>query len=154
MTGRHAQPVYDRVMARAVPQGDCLVFTGHRNAKGYGQVSQNDRITYAHRVVWEHHHGATGLDVCHHCDNPSCVKIEHLFSGTQADNARDMVQKGRSVAGERAPSARLTAAQVRTIRGALGRKTQAALAREHRVHPGTIGKIARGLSWRGEGDGA
>lgn len=87
--------VYRRVMARTIPDGDCLVFMGARTY-GYGVIANPDGPRRTHRIVWEHHHGPTDLNVLHHCDNPSCVAIEHLFTGTQADNVMDMMAKRRA----------------------------------------------------------
>lgn len=42
-----------------------------------------------------------GLDVCHRCDNPPCVRPSHLFVGTSLDNRRDAAAKGRTARGER-----------------------------------------------------
>jgi hypothetical protein len=102
VSGPKPVPAYDRVMARAVLQGECLVDTAEPNAKGYCRVGVTVSpgrysTAYSHRVVWEHHHGPLpeGKCVLHHCDNPPCVKIEHLFLGTKADNNRDMTSKGR-----------------------------------------------------------
>jgi hypothetical protein len=57
-----------------------------------------------------------GLDVLHHCDKPACVNPIHLFLGTQADNNRDCVAKGRHNRGERQWLAKLTDAAVRYAR--------------------------------------
>lgn len=97
-------PSEDRFWAKVDKSGDCWVWTASvfRERLGYGkfQTGSNrgeSRVAYAHRVSWELHFGPipNGLFVCHHCDNPPCVRPDHLFLGTAADNVRDMDRKGR-----------------------------------------------------------
>jgi hypothetical protein len=81
-----------------VSKGDgCWIWTGSRNPKGYGRLNTGNRVRLAHAISWELSHGAVpdGLWVLHRCDNPPCVRPDHLWLGTAADNTADMVAKGR-----------------------------------------------------------
>lgn len=70
------------------------------NNKGYGMVwvLSEGCQRLAHRVSMSMHLGrdlGRSELVLHHCDNPLCVRPDHLFLGTQLDNMRDMHSKGR-----------------------------------------------------------
>lgn len=98
MRGRQ-EPIEARFWQFVDKSGDCWVWTGARNKAGYGRFGQggDTRMVYAHRASYELHYGPvpTGMFVCHTCDNPSCVRPDHLFVGTRGDNMRDAHQKGR-----------------------------------------------------------
>ena len=76
----------------------CDLWTGPRTAGGYGRLTIGGSLHYAHRIVWQQDHGPIpdGLLVCHSCDTPACIAIDHLWLGTPADNQRDMAAKGRA----------------------------------------------------------
>jgi len=81
----------------------CWRWVGRVNAQGYGYVRKVDGVTWptpemaAHRLAWVESHGPVpmGLCVCHTCDNPPCVRPDHLWVGNGAENHRDMMVKGR-----------------------------------------------------------
>jgi hypothetical protein len=93
-----------------------------------------------------------GHFVCHHCDNPRCIRTLHLFLGTPADNTRDMDNKGRRRMphGEEHGRAKLSADQVREIRARKGQATIVALGKEFGVTFGQISRIQLGKAWRHE----
>lgn len=85
---------------RSVEKTDagCWNWRGSVNTHGYGQIrAASGEYTTAHRVSWELTNGpiVDGLWVLHRCDNPRCVRPDHLFLGTPADNAQDMYAKKR-----------------------------------------------------------
>lgn len=101
-----------RFWAKVDRSGDCWVWKGLLDEHGYGMFTH----TRTHRVAWELEKGPipVGMLVCHHCDNPPCVRPSHLFLGTQKNNMQDMHAKER--AGKRVRGAKLRAEQVREIR--------------------------------------
>lgn len=141
---------------------ECWEWTGS-GASGYGQLRYQGKLLKASRVSYELAYGPfdQALDVCHSCDNPPCVRPDHLFLGDARANARDMVEKGRNVwfpppqpthaqraRGERHGEARLTEDDVMAIRlrHADG-ESQYALAYAFGVTRPNIGFIVRRKTW-------
>lgn len=86
---------WQRVNVRG--KNECWEWTGTRS-NGYGSIRVSGKTRKATHVSWEIANGKPfpkGMLACHRCDNPPCVNPAHLFVGTLADNARDMVEKGR-----------------------------------------------------------
>jgi hypothetical protein len=82
------------------PRSDCLLWVGPKNKGGYGRCFRLKSLYYnplAHRVAfWLKWRRWPIPNACHHCDNPACVKWEHLFEGSHSDNFKDMHRKGRT----------------------------------------------------------
>ena len=99
------QSVVERFWAKVQkrPNDECWLWLGAKWKSGYGQLRRYKTQRWlAHRVSWEIANGrAPALHVLHKCDNPSCVRPDHLYEGTNAENMRDKVDRGRQARGSR-----------------------------------------------------
>jgi hypothetical protein len=117
---------------------------------GYGVLKVGPRQVVAHRFSYILHFGfiPENLQVCHSCDNPSCVNPRHLFVGTQADNMRDMWAKGRHAPlpdsqGSLNGNAKLSDSQVSEIRRLYPFLTQQQIADKFNVHQAYVSALLR-----------
>ena len=103
LAGKYSDAFREIFWAKVKKGDGCWEWQGATDARptrrpGYGLVTVNGRRAKAHRVAWELANGREippGLLACHRCDNPPCVRPDHLFVGTMSDNIRDSVAKGR-----------------------------------------------------------
>lgn len=145
----------------------CWEWAGSKNNFGYGRygyMTDDGRRTWlgAHRILYELVYGPIppGMLVCHHCDNPTCVRPSHLFIGNTKDNMRDASHKGRTCTGEKnmfyggdrrgekSHTAKLTTEQVVDIRQRYSEgESYGKLAAQFAVTPSNILCIVKRKSW-------
>jgi len=138
-----------------VPTGavhECWEWTGRLSKSGYGNIDFEKRPHQATRVMWFLTHGEwPSLNVCHSCDNPPCVNPAHLWLGTDLDNVRDMILKGRA---RRGPprfgpdnhNTKLTADAVRAIRAS--KLSNSDLAKQYSVTPSAVYNVRAWKAWK------
>lgn len=87
---------------RRVRVGDgCWEWEGLRRHTGHGRVMMGGRRLSAGEWAWELWYGQPvpeGHQINHHCDNPPCVRPDHLYVGTQRENIADRDRRGRHAA--------------------------------------------------------
>lgn len=136
-----------RFWAKVEKTDGCWNWTASRSGPmRYGRMVVDGHTEAAHRIAWTLANGPIpdGLRVLHECDNPACVRVEHLRLGTQSQNMRGAVQR------QRLAQSKLTDELVLEMRRrhAAGEVSIHQLAREHGMSWKTISEAIRGISWK------
>lgn len=133
-----------------VTESGCWLWLGQLDAGGYGCIRIGRKMIKAHRASFMVYRDMIpkGIKVLHHCDIPSCINPDHLFLGTQADNVRDMITKGRHrpSRGQNNGRAKLNERQAAVIRES--KETLRVLSERYGVSPTIISYVKRGISWK------
>lgn len=130
----------------------CWPWNGSKDALGYGQFRMSGRTIRAPRVAYWLRFDEWPVNACHRCDNPTCCNPDHLFSGSRADNMRDMVQKRRNKTdrGEDHTGAVLTDAKVIAMRAdyKTGATSLAKLGDKYGCSFSTAQRVIKRHNWR------
>jgi len=152
-SGRFDDPISDKDARRFWDKVDrqseeaCWKWQAYTDRDGYGRFSLNGKKERAHRVAARlDGRDPTGKVVRHTCDNPSCVNPAHLEVGTQRDNMRDKVQRGRQARGARNGRSHLSREEVVAIRN--DSRPAKEVAERFGTTASNIREIRSGRSWR------
>lgn len=128
--------------------GRCWTWNGARDKDGYGVFTYAGKTYRAHVIALEldGRPVPSGQYGCHDCDNPACVRPDHLYPGTPKRNMSDAVTRGRTAHGERCHFAKLTAEAVRHIRSS--DLTDQYLADLYQVSRPAVSMARSGKTWR------
>lgn len=133
----------------------CWIDTGTlASAKGYTKLFYSRAWILVTHFIWEILHGPVpkGMLLCHHCDTPACFNPAHLFLGTNADNQRDMIAKGRQrhPRGDEVVNRKIGSEQVRLIRDdyASGGISFSKLGSKYGISKTHARSIVRGFKWK------
>lgn len=142
--------VFERLVARGwrVTADGCWEWLGeNRHRDGYGVIKRNQKNVKTHRIAYELWVGEIpdGQVVRHDCDNPICVNPGHLRLGTQADNIRDMVARGRQSSGRRFTPELVAEAKARYRAGGV---TQLEVEQEFGMSAGMLSRMLSRKIWK------
>lgn len=150
------KPLSERFWEHVVKSDGCWEWNGGKAVHGYGSIhDDNGHQLRSNQASWILHHGPIpeGLWILHKCDNPPCVRPDHLYLGTHQDNMRDLILRGKgkgaAMVGSKNVHAKLREKDIPMIYklNELG-ISYTAIGRMFRVKRNAIKSIIIGKSWK------
>lgn len=146
--------LFTTLMERSEQVGNCLIWHGAVDFRGYGAIYYAGALRKVHRLGFQCHTGKEPvLSVLHRCDTPLCWAKDHIYEGTQQQNVDDMIARGRAQfinpqIGSKNGHSTLNEQKVAEIKYLLNQgHSQSGIAFKFGVDITTINKIHRGRSW-------
>jgi hypothetical protein len=139
----------------------CWNWNAYLNGGGYGSFRVGQRMVLAHRIAYclANNCELSSIDkliVRHKCDNRKCCNFMHLELGTQLDNVRDCVARGRfkvnagNLKGEMCSWSKLTEEDVVEIRRiySLKKLSQPQISKMYGVCQQQVSDIVNRKRWK------
>lgn len=150
------QDLIHRFWSKVKKTDTCWIWKAGKKGGGYGSFYYKGHRISASRFSYILHYGEVSdeLEVLHKCDNPPCVRPDHLRAGNHLENMQDMAAKRRggsnpNTRGETNPTAKLKLLDVIVIRVRLAKGDKHRdIARDYHVARTTITAINQGKNWR------
>src|SRR5208282_1625127 len=108
-----------------INENGCHICTSHAtDTSGYPVIMRNKKLYHISRYLWEQKYGPIPekMEVCHKCNTPACINVDHLELDTHQKNIDYKVACNRQLKGENIPIHKLTEKQVLQIRKEIGNK--------------------------------
>lgn len=146
--------IEERFWSKVNKTDNCWLWQGGiSNRYGQIKISKSRKQISVHRYSYELHYGiiSNNLFVCHKCDNPLCVRPDHLFLGTYLENIQDMLDKKRHNYGSKHSMSKLNENDIIEIKLALQNPycgINKDLANKYNVNHRTISNIKLNKNWK------
>jgi hypothetical protein len=139
-----------RHVNRIADDTSCWEWTACKNSRGYGRYRLNRVMTQAHRAAWILTNGKLENNdlVCHGCNNPGCVRPDHLYKGDAFTNMRDRKIDGKYY-GRHNGNCRLNWKTVQAIRSR-SNVSSSVLGKEFGIHRSHVWRIRNNEDWKVE----
>ena len=140
---KYVESFIERLESKIGRSGDCHEWQERTNEWGHARITFNGKKILAHRAMWVVENGEiVGEQINHSCGNAKCMNTDHMYIGSQEENAQDMARHGNQ------HTQKLSVSDVKEIRERVeDGETQTSVAEDFPVGQYQISRIVNGKRW-------